>query len=136
MGDVTGSRAKIESAAENFLRFNDADTPGLRCAATADDNCDATSLTDRLNRSQLKRCRLGKRLTTMSLIMPAALITLVAAAGIYWYDDVQQKRNRLLQWQSFAPEWRCLLISQLRQPERRIRGPLSHQFRFYLVIAG
>ena len=119
MGDVTGSRAKIESAAENFLRFNDADTPGLRCAATADDNCDATSLTDRLNRSQLKRCRLGKRLTTMSLIMPAALITLVAAAGIYWYDDVQQKAEQA----AAMAEFRARMAMSADKPAAPARAP-------------
>ena len=94
MGDVTGTRAFIESAAQNFLRFNDADAPGLRCAATAEDGRDATTLTDRLSGAQLRRCRLRKRLAPMSLILPAVVLTLATAAGVYWHDTVQQQADR------------------------------------------
>jgi Pilin accessory protein (PilO) len=94
MGDVTGSRAFIESAAQNFLRFNDADASGLRCAATAEDGRDATTLTDRLSGAQLKRCRLRKRLTPLSLILPAVAVTLATAAGLYWHDTVQQQAEQ------------------------------------------
>ena len=94
MGDVTGSRAFIESAAQNFLRFNDADAPGLRCAATAEDGRDATTLTDRLSGAQLKRCRLRKRLTPLSLILPAVVMTFAVASGTYWYDVASQKAEQ------------------------------------------
>ncbi|MBP2195044.1 pilus assembly protein [Pantoea cypripedii] len=94
MGDVTGSRAFIESAAQNFLRFNDADASGLRCAATAEDGRDATTLTDRLSGAQLKRCRLRKRLTPLSLILPAVVMTFAVASGTYWYDVASQKAEQ------------------------------------------
>lgn len=94
MGDVTGSRAAIELASQNFLRFNDADASSLRCTATADDDRYVMTLTDRLSGVQLKRCRLRKRLTPLSLILPAAVMTLAMASGAYWYDAVQQKAEQ------------------------------------------
>ncbi|QEM89816.1 pilus assembly protein [Kosakonia radicincitans] len=94
MGDVTGTRAFIESAAQNFLRFNDADAPGLRCAATAEDGRDATTLTDRLSGAQLRHCRLRKRLTPLSLILPAVVMTFAVASGTYWYDVASQKAEQ------------------------------------------
>lgn len=95
MGDVTGSRAAIESAAENFLRFNDADAPVMRCAATVDDSRDATTLTDGLSRTQLKRCRLRRRVTPLSLLLPAALLTLLVITGTYWHGVVQQQAEQV-----------------------------------------
>nr|WP_310615712.1 type 4b pilus protein PilO2 [Pantoea cypripedii] len=94
MGDVTGTRASIESAAQNFLRFNDADAPGLRCATTPDDNRDAFTLTERLSRTQLKRCRLYKRMTPLQLILPVVLIGVATATGTWWFDAVQQKAEQ------------------------------------------
>jgi hypothetical protein len=116
MGDVTGTRAFIESAAQNFLRFNDADAPGLRCAATAEDGRDATTLTDRLSGAQLRRCRLRKRLAPMSLILPAVVLTLATAAGVYWHDTVQQQADRDKAMEAFAPVWRRKTINQPSGP--------------------
>ncbi|HDZ2454022.1 TPA: type 4b pilus protein PilO2 [Klebsiella pneumoniae] len=119
MGDVTGSRAAIEMAAQNFLRFNDADAPGLRCAATADDSRDASSLTDRLSRAQLKRCRLRKRLTPLSLLLSAALITTAVASGAYWYDAVQQKAEQA----AAAAAFRARMALTPEKPVAPARGP-------------
>ncbi|WP_410430362.1 type 4b pilus protein PilO2 [Lonsdalea quercina] len=94
MGDVTGSRSVIELAAKNFLRFNDIDAPGLRCAATADDDYHANTLIDALSRSQLKRCQLHKRVTTLSLVLPVAVVALSAASAAYWYDTAAQKAEQ------------------------------------------
>ncbi|WP_168402962.1 type 4b pilus protein PilO2 [Erwinia amylovora] len=94
MGDVTGSRAEAEAAAQNFLRFNDTDASGMRCCATADEDKDATHLVDVLTRTQLKRCRLRKRLTPVAVLLPVALITTALAAGIYWQDAVREKARQ------------------------------------------
>ncbi|MFP1767856.1 type 4b pilus protein PilO2 [Lonsdalea quercina] len=94
MGDVTGSRSVIELAAKNFLRFNDIEAPGLRCAATADDDYHANTLIDALSRSQLKRCQLQKRMTTLSLVLPVAVVALSAASTAYWYDTAAQKAEQ------------------------------------------
>lgn len=119
MGDVTGSRAFIESAAQNFLRFNDADAPGLRSAATAEDDLDATSLTKRLSAAQLKRCRLRKRRTPMSFILPTVVLTLAAASGTYWYDSVQQKADQA----AAMAAYRARMAMMTEKPATPVRAP-------------
>jgi hypothetical protein len=122
MGDVTGTRAFIESAAQNFLRFNDADAPGLRCAATAEDGRDATTLTDRLSGAQLRRCRLRKRLAPMSLILPAVVLTLATAAGVYWHDTCSSRQTGIRRWRLLAPVWRRKTINLPSRPVHRTVG--------------
>ncbi|ORM95675.1 pilus assembly protein [Pantoea cypripedii] len=119
MGDVTGSRAFIASAAQNFLRFNDADAPGLRCAAIADDESEATTLTDWLSGAQLKRCRLHKRLTPLSLILPAVAVTLATAAGLYWHGTVQQQAEQAASMAAF----RARMAMTPEKPATPARAP-------------
>ncbi|ADP10358.1 hypothetical protein EJP617_06770 [Erwinia sp. Ejp617] len=94
MGDVTGLRAEVEAAAQNFLRFNDTDASGMRCCATADEEKSVTHLVDVLTRTQLKRCRLHKRLTPAAALLPVTLMTTALVAGIYWQDAVQEKARQ------------------------------------------
>ncbi|QLH61910.1 type 4b pilus protein PilO2 [Serratia symbiotica] len=119
MGDVTGSRAFVESAAQNFLRFNDADAPGRRCAATADDGKDATQLTDRLTRPQLRRCRLRKRLTSAAVLLSVVVITAISVAGAYWHDTVQQKAEQAAAMAAF----RARQAMTREKPVTPVRAP-------------
>lgn len=119
MGDVTGSRAIIVQSAKNFLRFNDADSPRLRCAATADDNRHAGTLTDRLSRAQVKRCRLHKRVTALSVIIPAAAVTLAVASGVYWFDAASEKAEKAAAMAAFRA--RMALIKE--KPAEPARAP-------------
>ena len=119
MGDVSGSRSTIELAAKNFLRFNDADAPGLRCAATVDDDRYASTLTDRLSRAQLKRCRLRKRVNAMAVILPAALVTLAVASGIYWYDTASEKAEQAAAMAAF----RARMALKPEKPAEPARAP-------------
>lgn len=119
MGDVTGSRAIIEQSAANFLRFNDADSPRLRCAATADDNLHAGTLTDRLSRAQVKRCRLNKRVTALSVIIPAAAVTLAVACGVYWFDAASEKAEQAAAMAAF----RARMALTKEKPAEPARAP-------------
>ncbi|MCX8957040.1 type 4b pilus protein PilO2 [Erwinia psidii] len=94
MGDVTGTRAQVEAAAQNFLRFNDDDATEMRCAAAASEERHARWLTEGLSRAQLKRCRLRKRLTPVGVLLPLAGMSVLIAAGVYWHDAVQQKAEQ------------------------------------------
>ncbi|MEW5288606.1 type 4b pilus protein PilO2 [Erwinia papayae] len=94
MGDVTGTRAQVESAAQNFLRFNDDDVTGMRCAAGAAEEKQAVWLTEPLSRTQLKRCRLRKRLTPVGVLLLLASVTVLIAAGVYWHGAVQQRADQ------------------------------------------
>lgn len=119
MADVTGTRATIELAAKNFLRFNDADAPGLRCAAMADDACPASTLTDRLSRAQLKRCRLHKRVTAMSVMLPVAVMALAAAAAGYWYNTASEKAAQDAAMAAF----RARMALKPEKPAEPVRAP-------------
>lgn len=119
MGDVTGSRAIIEQSAANFLRFNDADSPRLRCAATADDNLHAGTLTDRLSRAQVKRCRLHKRVTALSVIIPAAAVSIAVACGVYWFDAASEKAEQAAAMAAF----RARMALTKEKPAEPARAP-------------
>lgn len=94
MGDVTGTRAEVQAAAETFLLFNDSDAARLRCAAAADDSVDALSFTSRLTRSQLRRCRLSRRVSPAALALPSLLLISLLGAGWYARDTLSERAKQ------------------------------------------
>ncbi|WP_288496101.1 type 4b pilus protein PilO2 [uncultured Pantoea sp.] len=92
MGDVTGTRADVEAAAENFLLFNDSGE--IRCAARAEDGTDALSFTSRLTRTQLRRCRLHRRVAPAALALPSLLLITLLGAGWYARDTLSERARQ------------------------------------------
>ncbi|ORM84334.1 pilus assembly protein [Pantoea deleyi] len=94
MGDVTGTRTEVQAAAENFLFFNDSESGGLRCAARAEDGVDVLVFTSRLTRSQLRRCRLSRRVSPAALALPSLLLISLLGAGWYARDTLSERAKQ------------------------------------------
>ncbi|MGC0788632.1 type 4b pilus protein PilO2 [Pantoea agglomerans] len=94
MGDVTGTRAQVLAAAEHFLLFNDSESGELRCAAKAEDAVDALSFTSRLTKTQLRRCRLHRRVNPATLALPSLLLITLLGAGWYARDTLSERARQ------------------------------------------
>jgi hypothetical protein len=94
MGDFTGTRADAESAARNFLHFNENESGEFRCVAAADEDTDVLSVTSGLTGAQLKRCRLRRRLSPAEVALPSLLLMVLLYAGWYAKDTLSERARQ------------------------------------------
>ncbi|MGX9239474.1 type 4b pilus protein PilO2 [Pantoea ananatis] len=107
MGDFTGTRADAESAARNFLHFNDSESGEFRCVAAADENTDVLSVTSGLTRAQLKRCRLRRRLSPAEVALPSLLLMVLLYAGWYAKDTLSERARQAADEAAFRARMRA-----------------------------